>query len=130
VKALCDECSRNSTYPKKMTDIKRTWETAADTGKCFLEQGIICMGPATRSGCQTRCINGNWPCTGCLGPTPEVKDQGAKMISALAAILAVDDEQKLTESDVKSLMARVKDPVGTFYMYGLASSTIPARRQQ
>ncbi len=130
VKALCDECSRNASYPKKMPDIKRTWEVKADTGKCFLEQGIICMGPATRAGCQTRCINGNWPCTGCLGPCPEVKDQGAKMIAALAAILAVDDEQKMTEAEVGKLMAKVKDPVGTFYMYGLASATVNARRQQ
>jgi len=128
--ALCNDCARNATYPKKMPDIKRTWETAADTGKCFLEQGIICMGPATRSGCKTRCINGNWPCTGCMGPVPEVKDQGAKMISALAAILALDEEQKLSESDVNKLMAKVKDPVGTFYMYGLASATVNTRTQR
>jgi len=65
-----------------------------------------------------------------MGPVPEVKDQGAKMISALAAILALDEEQKLSESDVNKLMAKVKDPVGTFYMYGLASATVNTRTQR
>jgi len=129
-KALCDTCPRNSTLPKKMPDIKRPWEIAANPEDCFLAQGLICMGPATRSGCESRCINGNWPCTGCLGPTPEVKDQGAKMLSALAAILRVDDESVMTDEETRKLLAKVKDPVGTFYMYGLASATINRRRKQ
>ncbi len=129
-KALCDECSRNESLPKKMPDVKRTWEVQADPKVCFLRQGIICMGPATRSGCEQRCINGNWPCTGCMGPVPEVKDQGAKMISALGAILALDEEAKLTEDQTKALIAKVKDPVGTFYMYGLASATINKRQRK
>jgi F420-non-reducing hydrogenase small subunit len=129
-KALCDECARNTQAAKKMPDVKRTWEVKADPQKCFLEQGIICMGPATRAGCETRCINGNSPCTGCMGPTPEVRDQGAKMISALGAILKVDEEKELTDEETKALLGRVKDPVGTFYMYGLASAVINRRRKQ
>jgi|UniRef100_A0A7C6A8H3 F420-non-reducing hydrogenase small subunit len=123
-KALCEECERNTNQSKKMPDIKRTYEIKADPKVCFLEQGIICMGPATRMGCQTRCINANWPCTGCMGPIPEVLDQGAKMISALGSILKVDEEKNLTEADVENLIKKIKDPVGTFYMYGLAASII------
>ncbi|UCG44352.1 MAG: oxidoreductase [candidate division WOR-3 bacterium] len=128
VKALCDECARNKHVAKKMPDIRRTWEIQADPEECFLEQGIICMGPATRAGCETRCINGNSPCTGCLGPTPEVTDQGAKMISALGSILKVDAEKEMSEEETKALLDKVKDPVGTFYMYGLASAIINHRR--
>jgi F420-non-reducing hydrogenase small subunit len=124
LKSLCDECVRNINPQKKMPDIKRVYEIMADPKVCFLEQGIICMGPATRSGCQTRCINGNWPCTGCLGPTPEVTDQGAKMISAIGSILKIDDEKKLTDADVQNLADKIKDPIGTFYMYGFASALI------
>lgn len=124
VKSLCDECERNTNKEKKMPDIKRVYEIQADPKVCFLEQGIICMGPATRSGCQTRCINGNWPCTGCMGPTPEVIDQGAKMISAIGSILKIDEEKKLTDADVQNLIDKIKDPIGTFYMYGLASALI------
>ena len=128
VKALCDDCARNKHVAKRMPDIKRTWEIKADPEECFLEQGIICMGPATRSGCETRCINGNSPCTGCLGPTPEVDDQGAKMISALDSILRVGDEKSMSEEEMTTLVDKVKDPVGTFYMYGLASAILKHRR--
>lgn len=129
VKALCDECVRNTNEAKKMPDVKRVWEIKADPNVCFLEQGIICMGPATRSGCKTRCINGNWPCTGCLGPAPAVIDQGAKMIGAISSILKIDDEKNLTEAQVQELVDKIKDPVGTFYMYGLASSLLQRRRR-
>jgi F420-non-reducing hydrogenase small subunit len=129
VKAVCDECERNTNEAKKMPDIKRVWEIQADPKVCFLEQGIICMGPATRSGCKTRCINGNWPCTGCLGPAPAVVDQGAKMIGAIGSILKVDDEKNLSESQVQELVNKIKDPVGTFYMYGLASSLLQRKRR-
>lgn len=123
-KALCEECARNTNQSKKMPDIKRTYEIIADPKVCFLEQGIICLGPATRMGCQTRCLNANWPCTGCMGPTPEVIDQGAKMIGAIGSILKVDEEKNLTEAFVENLIKKIKDPVGTFYMYGLAASLI------
>ncbi|MDH5186205.1 MAG: oxidoreductase [candidate division WOR-3 bacterium] len=123
-KALCEECERNTNESKKMPDIKRTYEIIADPKVCFLEQGIICMGPATRMGCKTRCINGNWPCTGCLGPTPDVIDQGAKMIGAIGSILKVDEEKNLSETEVEKLIDKIKDPIGTFYMYGLAASII------
>jgi F420-non-reducing hydrogenase small subunit len=128
-KALCEECERNTNQSKKMPDIKRTYEIIADPKVCFLEQGIICMGPATRMGCKTRCINANWPCTGCLGPIPEVIDQGAKMIGAIGSILKVDEEKNLSETDVKNLINKIKDPIGTFYMYGLAASIINRRQK-
>jgi F420-non-reducing hydrogenase small subunit len=127
-KSLCEECERNIEN-KKMPDIKRTYEIIADPKTCFLTQGIICMGPATRMGCKTRCINGNWPCTGCLGPTPDVIDQGAKMIGAIGSILKIDEEKNLTDSDATKLIDKIKDPIGTFYMYSLAASIINRRQK-
>jgi F420-non-reducing hydrogenase small subunit len=63
-----------------------------------------------------------------MGPTPEVRDQGGKMVSALSSILCVDDEKELAGPEVAKLLEKVKDPVGTFYMYGLASATINRKR--
>ncbi|MEO0116533.1 MAG: oxidoreductase [candidate division WOR-3 bacterium] len=130
VKALCEDCARNPKEAKKMPDIKRMIEISPDPKKCFLEEGVICLGPVTRSGCQTRCINANWPCTGCLGPTPEVFDQGAKAISAIASILALDKEKSLPEEELDQMIEKISDPVGTFYMYSLPSSLIPKRRRR
>lgn len=75
------------------------------------------MGPATRSGCEARCINGLMPCTGCFGGTSRVKDQGAKILSSLAANLAAKEEK-----DIEKALSGIPDPVGTFYRYALAKS--------
>jgi len=98
-----------------------------DPEKCLLEQGFICMGPATRGGCGAKCPSANVPCTGCSGPAPHVKDQGAKMISALASILQTEDEEKKTDEDIMREIQKIKDPIGTFYRYFLARSIIPQK---
>lgn len=36
--------------------------------QCFLKDGILCLGPVTREGCEHRCIESDMPCEGCLGP--------------------------------------------------------------
>jgi len=120
-KALCETCVRNKTKPDKLAikDIKRISHVIADPEKCFLAEGIICLGPATRGGCGERCINANMPCRGCFGPTREVKDMGARFLSGLASIIDVDDE-----AEVEKIAQSVIDPIGLFYMYSLPSSII------
>ncbi|RLF37468.1 MAG: oxidoreductase [Thermoplasmata archaeon] len=126
LKSVCDECRFEKTE-KKIKEIKRIWEVDKIEDKCLLEQGIICMGPATRGGCGACCLDANMPCTGCGGPTPNSLDQGAKMISALASILGLEDEEKMSDEEVQRLIDQVVDPVGTFYKYGLPSALINRR---
>jgi len=122
VKSVCDECPRKKEN-KRITKIYRVHEKIPEPEKCLLEQGIICMGPATRSGCGAQCLTVDMPCTGCGGPCPNSPEQGAAMISALASILGLEEEKdKYSEEDVEKLMGQIKDPVGTFYMYSLPSS--------
>ncbi len=123
MKSVCDEC-RFEKSEKKIKEIKRIYEVDKLEEKCLLEQGIICMGPATRGGCDARCLDANMPCTGCGGPTPNASDQGAKMISALASILGIEDEERLDEEELNELIENIVDPVGTFYKYGLPSALI------
>lgn len=129
-KALCDTCPRAENKPEKLVikEIKRPYEIIADPEKCFLEEGIICFGPATRSGCGESCINANMPCRGCFGPTKEVVDQGGKLLSAIASILGIEDEEKMSEEEVDKLMSQIRDPAGLFYMYSLPSSLLKRRR--
>ncbi len=123
LKSVCDECRFEKTE-KKITKIKRIYEVEKIEEKCLLEQGIICMGPATRGGCDARCLNANMPCTGCGGPTPNVLDQGAKMISALASILGIEGEETMSEEEINKLIEDIVDVTGTFYKYTLPTSLI------
>jgi F420-non-reducing hydrogenase small subunit len=111
-KSVCDECPREKKN-REISEIKRIYEIDDDGKTCFWDQGVICMGPATRAGCGAQCPNVNMPCTGCGGPGPRVIDQGAAAISALASI-ATNPE----------VVKQVVDPIGTFYKYSLANSIL------
>jgi len=126
-KALCDTCKRNATKPARIAikDIKRIHEVEASPDICFLAQGIICMGPATRAGCGEACININLPCRSCFGPVEGVKDAGAKFISALAAMLDVEDDK-----DMRELVDKIDDLPGYLYRFALPSSTLVKKRTQ
>ena len=125
-KTLCEQCPLTKEN-KMISRIFRPHEIIPDPKRCLLEQGILCLGPATRGGCGARCINARMPCRGCMGPTAEAKDQGAKMVSAIASILGVENEKDLSEGDVEKLMRQIKDPVGTFYRFSLPVALVNRR---
>jgi len=123
--ALCEECSRKDSKPQdlKIVEFKRPHEILIDEAKCLLAQGVVCMGPSTRAGCEALCVEGNMPCTGCFGPTSRVRDQGSKFLSSLAAQI----EGKEPE-EIDRILAQIPDPLGTFYRYSLPAS--PLRRRK
>jgi F420-non-reducing hydrogenase small subunit len=121
-KTLCDECERKK-EEKKITKIYRPHELIPDTERCLLEQGLICLGPATRGGCGARCIKANMPCRGCFGPPAGVLDQGAKMLSAVASIYDVKDEKEIAR-----MVEEMVDPAGTFYRFGMSTSLLQRKR--
>jgi len=83
------------------------------------------LGPATRGGCGERCINANMPCRGCYGPPDNVKDQGVRMLSALASIIKPNEEKEIAE-----VLATLPDPIGPLYMYGLPSSILFRKKME
>jgi F420-non-reducing hydrogenase small subunit len=126
-KALCDGCKRNATKPAKIkvNEIKRIHEIEASPDICFLAQGVICMGIATRDGCGASCIDINMPCRGCFGPVEGVKDAGLKMISALSAIIDADKE-----TDIKKIAQQIGDIAGYSYRFSLPTSMMGALKQR
>ena len=123
LKSVCDECEYEKSE-KRIGAVKRIYEVEKLEDKCLLEQGIICMGPATRGGCDARCLDANMPCTGCGGPTPNSLDQGAKMISALGSILGIEGEVDMDDEEVQAILDQVRDMIGTFYKYTLPDSLL------
>ena len=110
--AVCDECPRIREN-KKITSIHRVYEITPDPERCLMEQGIICMGMATRSGCGAQCLKVDMPCTGCGGATPNQSDTGTGMITALASILDMDKAPgTYTDEEVAALISQIKDPRG------------------
>ncbi len=120
-KALCDTCSRRETKDPnvKIAALHRPHEIEADPEKCFLDQGILCCGPATRSGCEEACIQGNMPCTGCMGPPPGVLDQGSKLLTTIASLLDAK-----TAEEAEAMARQITDPAGTFYRYAAPASLL------
>lgn len=117
-KTCCEECKRVKSE-KKVPGFRRIWEFIPDPEQCLLEQGVICMGPATRAGCGARCTSVGMPCRGCYGPAEGVVDQGAKMLSTVASIVDAPTPEEIAE-----IAASVPDPVGTFYRFTLPGSLL------
>ena len=82
---VCEQCPREriGEYSKKL---KRIYEEVDDHERCFLEQGFLCMGPATMGGCDAPCPKAGMPCDGCRGPTAGNSDQGLAMLDALTSL--------------------------------------------
>ncbi len=124
-KALCHQCPRLDSRPERIqiTRFKRLHETRWDPAVCFLPQGLICLGPMTRGGCNAQCIGANMPCRGCFGPTEQVDDFGAAAVACIAAMLAGTDQAELVRQ-----VGSIADPAGLFYRYCLATSVLGTGR--
>jgi F420-non-reducing hydrogenase small subunit len=132
VPAVCTECSR-AKHNKRVGRLYRSWEIIPDTETCLLEQGLVCAGAATRSGCGALCPAVNVPCTGCYGPPEGVADQGARMLSALCSVLSPDVGRGCSEEQLAAatdeLLEGVPDPAGTLYRFSAVSTPAGANPQ-
>jgi F420-non-reducing hydrogenase small subunit len=120
-KPLCDACPRNKSKPLRMeiSEFKRIHEVEANDDQCFLAQGILCIGPAIRSGCGETCIRTNVPCRGCFGPVDGVDDAGAKFISGLASLISAESEE-----GSQKVIDGIADLAGYCYRFSLPSASL------
>ena len=115
-RSLCDTCARNETKPAriKIKKFKRIHEVEAKDDTCFLAQGILCLGPNTRTGCGEACIDINLPCRGCFGATEEIGRDGAHFLSAIAGMIDAN-----TDEDIEKAVNSVGDLAGYLYRFSL-----------
>jgi len=121
--SVCDECKRKRSE-KRITQFKRTWQVWPDAETCLLEQGLLCCGISTRAGCGARCPEVNSPCIGCYGPNSDVRDYGARLSSAVASAIDSNDPEEVD----RIIHEGIPDPVGSFYRFSLAASSLRRRK--
>jgi len=123
-KTLCEECPRKKEM-RRITKIVEPHEIDVDPELCLMDQGILCLGPATVGGCGAKCVRAAQPCRGCYGPTKAVTDMGASVFTAIASLFPVLDKDPICgEDDIIDIMSSVKDPLGYFYAFSMSKSLI------
>jgi F420-non-reducing hydrogenase small subunit len=98
-KNVCSSCElRGKNGNKFKKSINRIMPNNGEINKeneerhCFLEDGILCLGPITRDGCECECIKFGIPCEGCMGPITE--DFTSNAINFLSSINLSNDLRK------------------------------------
>lgn len=119
---VCDECKRKRNV-KQIKEFKRIQNVMIDPEICLLEQGILCSGPATRSGCNAMCPSAGSPCIGCYGPADDALDFGARLLSAVASVIDSNDPE-----EIDKILDGIPDPAGMLYRFNLAGSILKASK--
>jgi F420-non-reducing hydrogenase small subunit len=119
---VCDECKRTRDL-KHIKKFERIQNIKIDPALCILEQGVLCSGPATRSGCQALCPAAGSPCIGCYGPAEGALDFGARLMSAVASVIDSNDPK-----EIEQILDGIPDPAGMFYRFNLAGSLLRASK--
>jgi F420-non-reducing hydrogenase small subunit len=119
---VCDECTRKRNV-KKIKKFERIQNVMIDPEICILEQGVLCSGPATRSGCKALCPAAGSPCIGCYGPAEGALDYGARLMSAVASVVDSNDPE-----EIEKIFEGIPDPAGQFYRFNLAGSLLRASK--
>jgi F420-non-reducing hydrogenase small subunit len=118
-RTVCDVCPRVREGKIRVDRFVRPHEIIADPTRCFLEQGLVCAGPATHNGCGALCINAQMPCRGCYGPPDGVLDQGSELLDAIVSSMAGE-----SDAEIRRVVGTIVDPVGTFYRFSLGASLL------
>jgi F420-non-reducing hydrogenase small subunit len=119
---LCEACTRTK-KEKKVAAYRRVATEAPDPTVCFVDQGFLCLGMATRAGCGHRCHKSNMGCRGCYGPPSDVIDQGAKALSAISSVM-----DATSEAGAEAQAEGFEDPVRSFYRFSLPASLLRRSR--
>ncbi|MCX6808059.1 MAG: hypothetical protein NTW50_00125 [Candidatus Berkelbacteria bacterium] len=63
-----------------LPDLAVCFECRVNENECLIKSGKPCLGPITRSGCNSVCVNAGEACLGCRGAKPEPNIEKLKKI--------------------------------------------------
>ncbi len=119
-KTVCDECSRKRSGERKIEKFRRGL-AGVDSERCFLDQGIPCIGFATSSGCGALCPSVNYPCYGCMGFSGSIREQDLGIARAISALASGFENEKTSET--------LADPVGFFMRFTYPCFSLKGARE-
>lgn len=99
---VCSECPFHpcrAKYPIIIREIFPKWKNE----RCLLEEGILCLGPVTRAGCEAICVVQGGSCYGCMGP---LKGNSLTSLLDFLALLAIPKELKHDVIDILNLYGK------------------------
>ncbi len=119
---VCYRCTRQMTH-SEVTAIRRVHEGPLDPRRCFLSQGVLCMGSATLDRCLAPCPERGAPCTGCSGPSETVilepnRDVRTEVATRMSMMTKIPKEHVVHD---------IEKQAKTWYAYAMAS---PVFRQK
>jgi len=101
-RSVCDDCPVKREKKAAGGEIKRSFQSLEvsvgqpwENTRCYMEQGFLCLGPVTRSGCASaedggekvpRCVKGHMTCRGCFGPIRKGANPLVDMMGAVSSI--------------------------------------------
>jgi len=102
-RSVCDECpvkrekkASGGTLRRQIEPVDVAVGEPWENTRCYMEQGFLCLGPVTRSGCAKeveggggkvpRCIFGHMTCRGCFGPIRKSANPLVDMMTAVSSI--------------------------------------------
>lgn len=118
-KPVCSDCTRKMRKTENVT-LKRGELTADDPEKCFLSQGVVCLGSVTLNRCLAPCPKRGTACSGCAGPSLDIINEPHLDIRSLVA----KRMNMLTGIDTAEVTSYFEQNAKTFYAYALASPAI------
>lgn len=77
----------------RLSDHSVCFECRENENECLIKQGKACLGPVTRGGCNSICVNGGEMCFGCRGALDQANFE--KMIEILEPIVGQQEVENL-----------------------------------
>ncbi|MEM3546447.1 MAG: hypothetical protein QXU47_02750 [Candidatus Bathyarchaeia archaeon] len=99
---VCSECPFHPCRAKYPIIIREIFPKRK-TEQCLLEEGILCLGPITRAGCEAKCIVQGGSCYGCMGT---LKDNSLTSLIDFLALLTIPKELKYDVIDILNLYGK------------------------
>ncbi len=99
---VCSECPFHPCKAKYPIIIREIFPKGKSE-RCLLEEGILCLGPITRAGCEAKCVVQGGSCYGCMGL---LKSDSLTSLVDFLALLAIPKELKYDVVNILNLYGK------------------------